>query len=232
MGVDRVSFAAHAMHVGVGAPFSVKVPGVRRRAQVPGQAAVRRSWKEFGYAELRGVWAHGQHRAASRSDGIVVHDRQQRMNSVGWQDYSQHDSAGWTEQTAEVMAVLGGSRPLKQRLSVERNSTHIPGMISQPPRPVRVAYWWARALQARGWRLWALGEQLAGGGFIAEIGVTGGESIWVVFPRNMLDDGTEASALANFMQRLTFDQRNYLRRLVATGVSLPSVLHAESHSGG
>ena len=161
-----------------------------------------------------------------------MHDRQQPMNSVGWQDYSQHDFEGWTERPADMMALLGGSRLLKQPRSVERNSTHIPGMICQPPRPVRVAYWWANALQAHGWRLWALGEQLAGGGFIAEIGVTGGESIWVVFPRNMPDDGTEASALANFIQRLTFDQRNYLRRLVATSVSPPNVLRAKSHSVG
>ncbi len=138
------------------------------------------------------------------------------MNSVGWQDYSQHDSAGLTEQAADLAALLGGSRPLRQPRLVERNSAYIPDMICQPPRPVRVAYWWAKALQAHGWRLWALGEQLAGGGFIAEIGITGGESIWVVFPRNMPDDGTEASALANYIQRLTFDQRNYLRRLVAT----------------
>lgn len=138
------------------------------------------------------------------------------MNSVGWQDYSQHDSAGWTVETADMMALLGGSRLLKQPRSAERNSAHIPGMICQPPRPVRVAYWWAKALQAHGWQLWALGEQLAGGGFIAEIGVTGGESVWVVFPRTMPVDGTEASALANFIPRLTFDQRNYLRRIVAT----------------
>ena len=138
------------------------------------------------------------------------------MNSVGWQDYSQHESAGWTDETADMMALLGDSRLLRQSRSAERNSAHIPGMICQPPRPVRVAYWWANALQAQGWRLCALGEQLAGGGFIAEIGLAGGESVWVVFPRNMPDDGTEASALANFIQRLTFDQRNYLRRLVAT----------------
>lgn len=138
------------------------------------------------------------------------------MNSVGWQDYSQHESAGWTNETADMMALLGDSRLLKQSCSAERNAAHIPGMICQPPRPVRVAYWWANALQAQGWRLCALGEQLAGGGFIAEIGLAGGESVWVVFPRNMPDDGTEASALANFIQRLTFDQRNYLRRLVAT----------------
>ncbi|BBX82593.1 hypothetical protein [Mycolicibacterium aubagnense] len=139
------------------------------------------------------------------------------MNSVGWQDYSQHESAGWTDETADVLALLGDSRLLKQSCSAGRNSAHIPGMICQPPRPVRVAYWWANALQAQGWRLCALGEQLAGGGFIAEIGAAGGESVWVVFPRNMPDDGTEASALANFIQRLTFDQRNYLRRLVVTG---------------
>ena len=138
------------------------------------------------------------------------------MNSLGQQGYSQPDSAGWADETADMMALLGGSRLLRPPRSAERNSAHIPGMICQPPRPVRVAYWWASALQAQGWRLCALGEQLAGGGFIAEIGLVGDESLWVIFPRNMPDDGTEASALANFIQRLTYDQRNYLRRLVGT----------------
>jgi len=140
------------------------------------------------------------------------------MNSVGRQDCPQHDCTEWADETAGIAALLrGGSGLLNQPRPVARNSAHIPGMFCQPPRPVRVAYWWANALQAQGWRLRALGEPLAGGGFIAEIGMTGEESVWVVFPRNMPDDGTEASALANFLQRLTFDQRNYLRRLVAGG---------------
>ncbi|OBJ39734.1 hypothetical protein A5630_02135 [Mycolicibacterium mucogenicum] len=138
------------------------------------------------------------------------------MNSVGKQGCPQHDCAEWTGETAEVLALLRGSPLANQPRPVARNSAHIPGMICQPPRAVRVAYWWANALQAQGWRLRALGEPLAGGGFLAEIGLTGEESVWVVFPRNMPDDGTEASALANYLQRLTFDQRNYLRRLVAS----------------
>ncbi|MUL47083.1 hypothetical protein FZI85_03925 [Mycobacterium sp. CBMA293] len=137
------------------------------------------------------------------------------MKHPGRQSYSRNRCGGWAEETADMIALLGDSRLLKQPRSAERNSAHIPGMICQPPRPVRVAYWWATALQAQGWRLCALGDQLAGGGFIAEIAVAGDESMWIVFPRNMPDDGTEASALANVIQRLTFDQRNYLRRLVA-----------------
>jgi hypothetical protein len=138
------------------------------------------------------------------------------VNSVERQGCSQDDCAEWVDETADALALLTGPHLLKRPRPVARNSAHIPGMICQPPRPVRVAYWWANALQAQGWRLRALGERLAGGGFIAEIGVMGEESVWVVFPRNMPDDGTEASALANFLQRLTYDQRNYLRRLLAT----------------
>ena len=138
------------------------------------------------------------------------------MNSVGRQDCSRHDCTEWADETTDMVATLRGSLLPKHPRSAARNSAHIPGMISQPPRPVRVAYWWANALQAQGWRLHALGDQLACGGFVAEIGLVGDESVWVVFPRNMPDDGTEASALANFLQRLTHDQRNYLRRLVAT----------------
>ncbi len=136
------------------------------------------------------------------------------MNSVGRQDCSQRNHGEWDDAT-DTESLFRGSQLLKHSRSAARNSAYIPGMICQPPRPVRVAYWWANALQAQGWRLRALGEQLAGGGFIAEIGVVGDESVWVVFPRNMPDDGTEASALANCFQWLTFDQRNYLRRLLA-----------------
>ena len=136
------------------------------------------------------------------------------MNSVGRQGCSQDDHAEWADEAADVPVVLIGSHLSRRPRPAARNSAHIPGMICQPQRSVRVAYWWANALHAQGWRLYALGEQLAGGGFIAEIAMTGGESVWVVFPRNMPDDGTEASALANFLQRLTFDQRNYLRRLL------------------
>jgi len=155
------------------------------------------------------------------------------MNSVGRPDCSRHDCTEWADDTTDMVALLRGSQLLKHPRSAARNSAHIPGMISQPPRPVRVAYWWANALQAQGWRLRALGDQLAGGGFIAEIGVVGDESVWVVFPRDMPDDGTEASALANYLQRLTYDQRNYLRRLLAAvpGYSQRAVGPAERPNG-
>ncbi|SHV28807.1 Uncharacterised protein [Mycobacteroides abscessus subsp. abscessus] len=155
------------------------------------------------------------------------------MNSVGGQDCSQHGCTEWADETTDMVVLLRGSQLLKHPRSVARNSAHIPGMICQPPRPVRVAYWWANALQAQGWRLRALGEQLSGGGFIAEIGVVGAESVWVVFPRNMPDDGTEASALANFLQRLTYDQRDYLRRLLATvpGHSQSAAAPSEQSNG-
>ncbi|MFL0285099.1 hypothetical protein ACJH6H_07545 [Mycobacterium sp. SMC-21] len=152
------------------------------------------------------------------------------MNSVGRQGCSQDDCAGWAEEAADVPAALIGSQLSRRPRPASRNGAYIPGMICQPHRSVRVAYWWANALQAQGWRLRALGEQLAGGGFIAEIEVTDGESVWVVFPRNMPDDGTEASALANFLQRLTFDQRNYLRRLLADMRGI-DVVRSASHDG-
>jgi hypothetical protein len=120
-----------------------------------------------------------------------------------------------------MLALVRSSGVRKPPRSAQRNSAHIPGMIYQPPRPVRVAYWWATALRAQGWRLFEVGEQIAGGGFIAEIGLVGNEPVWIVFPRNMPDDGTEASALVYQLQRLTFDQRDYFRRLLAAGSRAP-----------
>lgn len=127
----------------------------------------------------------------------------------------QLSSGDWADDTNRMLALLQNLRLLIQPQPAARNSAHISGLISQPARPVRVAYWWAEALQARGWRLSALGEPMARSGFIAEIPEGPGESVLAIYPRDIPDDGTEASALANSLQRLTFEQRRYLARLIS-----------------
>lgn len=121
---------------------------------------------------------------------------------------------GWADETADMLTLLRDAHLVVPPRSAPRNTAPIPGMITQPPRPVRAAYWWASALQAAGWHLHALGQPLARGGFIAEIPDESGESILVIYPRNTPDDGSEASALARTLQWLTFDQRRYLARLI------------------
>ncbi|TLH64919.1 hypothetical protein C1S80_11475 [Mycolicibacterium aubagnense] len=122
---------------------------------------------------------------------------------------------GWADETNRMLALLRNRHLLIQPRPAARNSAHIPGLISQPVRPVRVAYWWADALQVRGWRLSALGDAVARGGFIAEIPEGPGQSVLAIYPRGTAEDGTEATALANSLQRLTFEQRRYLERLVS-----------------
>jgi len=124
-------------------------------------------------------------------------------------------SGGWVDEINNILALLRNSRLLIQPQPASRSYAHIPGFISQPARPVRVAYWWANALQARGWRLSALGDLVARGGFIAEIPEGLGPPVWAIYPRGIPEDGTAATALANSLQRLTFEQRRYLERLVS-----------------
>ncbi|WP_418002238.1 hypothetical protein ACNO8X_18920 [Mycobacterium sp. PDNC021] len=124
-------------------------------------------------------------------------------------------SGDWADDTNRMLALLQNLRLLIEPRPAARNSAHISGLISQPARSVRVAYWWAEALQARGWRLSALGHPMARSGFIAEIPEGPGQFVLAIYPRDIPDDGTEASALANSLQRLTFEQRRYLARLVS-----------------
>jgi hypothetical protein len=126
-------------------------------------------------------------------------------------------TGGWADQTNDMLALLRNSRLLIQPQPAARNSAYLPGLINQPARPVRVAYWLAHALQVRGWQVSALGDPVARGGFIAEIPEGSGESIYAIYPRDIPEDGTEATALANSLQRLTFEQRRHLERLVSRG---------------
>jgi len=90
----------------------------------------------------------------------------------------------------------------------------IPGLARQPDRGVRIAYWWAVALLRYGWRLHACGQEIARGGFIAEIPGADGEPMLVVYPGDMAADGTEAAALAHHLGRLGECECRFMQRLI------------------
>lgn len=121
---------------------------------------------------------------------------------------------GWGKEIADLVSRLRGAGLLIPRRSVPRCADHIPGFVHQPPRRVRVLYWWAQTLRNYGWVLHEVGQPVAAGGFVAQIPGEQGESALVVYPHGMDDDGTAASALANALGRARHDERRCLRRLI------------------
>jgi len=119
-------------------------------------------------------------------------------------------ASGWVRDLAGVVGLLDRAAPLAPLTVCEQC---IPGVRVQPERLVRVLYWWARRLLGHGWRLEAMGDVVAGGGFIAQIPGPGGPLL-VIYPSRMRHDGTEAAALANSLHRLSRPQRALLAQLV------------------
>lgn len=127
---------------------------------------------------------------------------------------------GWADEINEMVALLHMAGIIAAPRPVSRCTKPIYGWVSQPDRRVRIALWWADELRRHGWRLHSCGEELARHGFIAEIPDVSGDSALVVYPGDMSDDGTEASALANHLARLSAPQRGFVQWVidaVATG---------------
>jgi hypothetical protein len=123
---------------------------------------------------------------------------------------------GWTDHLDTLVDLLRAGGLISAPASVRSGTQQIPGLMSQPDRAVRIAYWSARALLIRGWQLHACGEDLAQYGFIAEIPTeAAGPPMLVVYPGDVADDGTEASALANHLARLSKSQRRVVQRIIA-----------------
>lgn len=106
-------------------------------------------------------------------------------------------------------------RPLPQIPAVQPCVRPIPGLARQPDRAVRIAYWWATSLQRHGWALHACGDDIAGNGFIAHVPGCGGQVTLMIYPADMADDGTAASALARHLGRLGSSQRRRVQRIIA-----------------
>lgn len=91
-----------------------------------------------------------------------------------------------------------------------RCSDHLPGLPAQrqPSPQCRAAAWlMARLVGEYGWRITAVGEDIAGRGFLAELP----GDVLAVYPAGMDADGTPAADLARLLPRL--DQINDLALL-------------------
>jgi len=125
---------------------------------------------------------------------------------------------GWSEQLGELIGVLAEAGLVSPRVVPPTPRCERPITGPGPGQEVRVAYWWAAVLIAHGWDLYACGEPIAQGGFIAEAPGLTGRSLLAVYPGGMADDGSEASALANQLARLDESQRGEVRRIVAAAI--------------
>ncbi|MCT7373008.1 hypothetical protein [Mycolicibacterium llatzerense] len=81
------------------------------------------------------------------------------------------------------------------------------------PVNFRTAFWQLATLVADyGWHVSNIGDEIAGGGFIADIP----NDLTAVFPASMADDGTTAAQLAQRIQKLDRRSLDYLRRATPT----------------
>lgn len=92
---------------------------------------------------------------------------------------------------------------------------HVP-LDQQPNLALLAAFWYAYPLVHNGWGLSHLGEEIAGGGFIAEIG--GNDSR--IIPANSYPDGTPATSLAHIIAHLDQPDREWLCEVVRTAPAL------------
>ncbi|SIC62814.1 Uncharacterised protein [Mycobacteroides abscessus subsp. abscessus] len=119
--------------------------------------------------------------------------------------------AGYGDEIARLVKVMWVRALLQRPAAVRPSHRTIRGVgRSQPCLAVRIAYWWAHELMNHGWRLEGFGQL---GGFVALI-PTGAETTLFIYPSDMADDGTEASALARQVGHLTKRQCAELQELI------------------
>jgi hypothetical protein len=98
----------------------------------------------------------------------------------------------------DLVRLLTGNALVRQPATLTWRTWDIPGLPDhlQPIPKIRAAYWFAVTLtDDYGWKLFEIGRDMAGGGFIADIP---GETT-AIYPASMSDDRTVASALARLL---------------------------------
>lgn len=81
---------------------------------------------------------------------------------------------------------------------------------------LRTGFWMLATLVVDyGWHVSNIGDEVAGGGFIADIP----SDTTAVFPASMALDATTAAQLARLIPKLKSDEREYLRRLTAADLA-------------
>lgn len=112
----------------------------------------------------------------------------------------------------DLQWLLAGHIPTTRRIPQPRRD-HVPDpALNAQPVALRTAFWLLATLVAEyGWQISDLGEEVAGGGFIAEIP---DDDMTAVFPSAITgDDTTAAAQLARLIPRLDHSCRSYLRQV-------------------
>ncbi|MGD9622277.1 MAG: hypothetical protein AB7G47_19810 [Mycolicibacterium sp.] len=88
--------------------------------------------------------------------------------------------------------------------------------LLRQPLALRHAFWLLTTVVGEhGWRIHHLGEDIAGGGFVADIP----NDVLAVFPASMPPDGTAAAHLARMLPTLAPSALNYLRHINTTALT-------------
>jgi hypothetical protein len=99
---------------------------------------------------------------------------------------------------SDLVRLLSDNAPPRRPAPLTWRTCDIPGLPDrlQPIPKIRAAYWFAVTLtDDYGWKLFEIGTDTAGGGFIADIP---GETT-TVYPASTFDDRTVASTLARLL---------------------------------
>lgn len=117
---------------------------------------------------------------------------------LGYQDRGHGVEVLLTELRWVVQA--GIKRPIRQQIRCRTDKLPTLPAAEQPRGQVRVAAWLiAHLVVNKRWHIAALGEDIAAGGFIAEIP---GEGLYI-YPAGGNGDGTPGGALAGMLESLT-----------------------------
>lgn len=119
---------------------------------------------------------------------------------------------------------LSSRAPAGSKALVSFGHTVIPDpRLNRQPVNLRTAFWLLAVLACDyQWRISGLGEDVAGGGFVADIP----GDVTAIYPAAMPLDGTAAAALARLLPSLDQSSLQYLRRL--SPVQLTKA-HADRH---
>jgi hypothetical protein len=126
------------------------------------------------------------------------------------------------DRVADLAWLITGSLPTARTIVPRHDPIPDPALTRQPNQ-LRFAFWLLGTLVCDySWRISHLGEDLAGGGFIADIP----HDVTAVYPASVPIDGTVATALARLIPALKGEELQYLRH-----TSTAALASAQAHIG-
>jgi hypothetical protein len=126
------------------------------------------------------------------------------------------------DRVDDLAWLITGSLPPARTIPPRRDPIPDPALTRQPSQ-LRIAFWLLATLVCDySWHISHLGEDLAGGGFIADIP----HDVTAVYPASAPIDGTAAAALARLIPALPGEGLQYLRH-----ASTAALARAQAHAG-